>query len=352
MKTKKVNTPGSLLSIRKIQAALAALTLIIASTGTGFLPTVFAGSLTHASVLLYNMNAGGTSQVAFAFTTGSAGATSVSLNFSGWTGGAAGSVNTVQAIATTGCTAITGASAVLPGTLAASGSSSTVTITGVTALSASTSYCAILTSASAVTNPTATGTYNVAVTAGSDSTTTTIDVISNDQVVVSATVPAAFTMALNSNTDTFGSNLSSSTTTGTTGITATINTNAKSGWFLWGADNNTGLRSPAQSYTIASKTPGTNASLSNGSEGYLTAVPAGGITQGGGAGTTSATTAYASSGAGNGSGLDATERQLASSTGTASGAVVTVKEYATIASTTPAASDYTDTITLVGAGSF
>lgn len=336
--------------LQRLGAGLLALLLIV---GVVYIPKASASTLNHSSVIEYNMNASGTSQVAIAFTTVSSGATSVTINFSGWTGGAAGTVNTTQSVTTTGCTALTGASAGLPGSITAAGSSSTITISSVTALAASTSYCAILSSASAVTNPTATGQSNVVLTAGSDSVTDAINVISNDQVVVSATVPAAFTLALSPNTDSFTSNLASGSVIGTTGVTATVNTNAKSGWYLWGSDSNTGLKSPAQAnYTIASKTPGSNGSLSAGTEGYLTGLPAGGITQGSGAGVTSATTAYASSGSGNGSGLDGTQRQVASSTGTANGAVVTIKEYAAISGVTPASSDYTDTITLVGAGSF
>jgi len=135
-------------------------------------------------------------------------------------------------------------------------------------------------------------------------------------------------------------------------MTVTVNTNATNGWALWGSDNNTGLKSATQNYTISSLTPGTNGTLSVGAEGYVTGLPTVGITQGSGAGTTSATTPYASSGTGNGSGLDGTPRKLATSTGTANGAIVTIKEYATVSGVTPAAADYSDTITLVGAGSF
>ena len=323
------------------------------------LPKVFATTyLTKSSVILTNMNSGGTSSVIIEFTTSSSNTgTALSLQFSGWTGGAAGIVNTTQPVSNsyngTNCTTITGASANLPGTPAATGSSSTVTFSGITAMTASTSYCEVLTSASAVTNPTSTGVQTAIITAGSDAASNvSIDIISNDQVVVTATVPPSFTLALSGNTDAFTGNLASGSVGSTTGITATVNTNAKNGWFLFGSDANTGIRSTTQSYTVASKTPGTNATLSAGTEGFLTGLPAGGITQGSGAGTTSAVTAYASSGSGNGSGLDTNERQIASSTGTANGAVVTVKEYAAISAVTPAATDYSDTITLVGAGSF
>jgi len=81
------------------------------------------------------------------------------------------------------------------------------------------------------------------------------------------------------------------------------------------------------------------------------------ITQGSGAGTTTASNAYGNgaggtAGAAQGSGLDATIRQIISSNGTANGASFVVKERAAISGTTPAASDYTDTITIIGAGNF
>jgi len=337
---------------QKLKIIIAVFALILANTF--FIPRIFASTyLTNADVMLYNMDEGGNSEVAFVFTTATAGATSVSLNFNGWTGGTSGSVNAIQTISTTGCTSITGASAALPGSsLSASGSSSTVTISNVTALSAGTSYCGILNSSSAVTNPTITGDYQVSMTAGSDTANAAVDIISNDQVTVSAVVPPTFTLALSSNTDNFTSNLSPSSISSTGGITATINTNSTSGWYLWGSDSNAGLRSASQSYTIPSITPGTNATLTNGTAGYLTGIPSSSITQGSGAGITSVNSAYASSGIGNGSGLNTTQRELASSSGTANGASVTIKEYATINSTTPAGSDYSDTITLVGAGSF
>lgn len=349
------------LQFKKSRLLIAVAALLAANIG--FLPEVFATNpLTKPSVILTNMNSGGASSIIVEFTTsGSNTGTNGSLVFSGWTGsGGTGTVATSQTVSntfnSTNCTTITGASSNLPGSPTAAGTAGTgtIAITDATALTASTSYCYVLTSGITA-NPTSTGVGTVAVTAGSDTATNVaFDIISNDQVVVSATVPPSFTLALGGNTDSFTTNLSSGSVSTTTGVTATVNTNAKSGWFLWGSDSNTGLKSPSQgNYTIASKpTIGSNATVTAGDEHVLTGLPAGGITQGSGAGTTSATAAYASSGSGNGSGLDGTPRQLASSNGTANGAIVTVKEFASITATTPAANDYTDTITLVGAGSF
>jgi hypothetical protein len=80
------------------------------------------------------------------------------------------------------------------------------------------------------------------------------------------------------------------------------------------------------------------------------------ITQGTGAGVTTAAPAYDATASGgvnsNGSGLDTSIRQLAQSTGTAGNTILTLKERAAISAVTPAAADYTDTITLIAAGSF
>jgi spore coat protein U-like protein len=87
-----------------------------------------------------------------------------------------------------------------------------------------------------------------------------------------------------------------------------------------------------------------------GTEGYAFGISS--IAQGSSGGTTSAVAAYDASGSAHGSGLDATLRQIASSNGTANGAVLTLKAASAISGSTPAANDYTDTITVIGAGNF
>ena len=200
-----------------------------------------------------------------------------------------------------------------------------------------------------MTLPTA-GEYHPVITVGSDSTTIALRTISNDQIVVSATVPPTFNLALSGNTDSFTSNLSPSAIGVTTGRTVTVNTNAKNGWFAWATSSNSGLTSATAGHTVNSTTPGSNATLSAGTEGYVFGITS--ITQGTGGGTTSAAAAYSSNGTTTGGGLDTTVRQIASSTGTANGAVLNVKELAAISSVTQPGTDYTDTITIIGAGYF
>ena len=64
------------------------------------------------------------------------------------------------------------------------------------------------------------------------------------------------------------------------------------------------------------------------------------------------TAPFVGTGTGQGGGLDTSLRALASSNGTANTAVLTIKNNVAIDPTLAAASDYTDTITVIGAGLF
>lgn len=313
-----------------------------------------AATLTNTYIRTNRMAAGATTTWRLVFKTVGSGATSATINFNGadsstWTG-SSGVVNATQAVSSASCATETGATA-LPGSITAAGSTPTVTISSITALAATTLYCVDFTTSNALTIPVA-GEYHPVVTVGADSTTVAVRSVSNDQIVVTATVPPVFNLALSANADTFTTNLSSSSIalTGGTPRTVTVNTNAKNGWFAWASDSGAGLVSAGASKTIASTTPGSGATLTAGTEGYIFGIT--NITQGSGGGTTSAVAAYNSNGTSTGSGLDTTIRQIASSTGTANGAVLTIKEFATISSITPPGTDYTDTITIIGAGYF
>jgi hypothetical protein len=89
--------------------------------------------------------------------------------------------------------------------------------------------------------------------------------------------------------------------------------------------------------------------LSAGNEGYNTGITS---SQTGGSGTLTVATPFVGGLTGKGGGLDTTLRTLASSTGTANNAVLTLTNNASISSLTVPAADYTDTITVVGAGLF
>lgn len=267
-------------------------------------------------------------------------------------------------VATTGLTSDTascGATA-LPGTLSVTGSntasSKNITVAGVTNLSATTTYCVDIGRTSTndpVTNPTV-GAYEISVatrTSGdADIDTSTIGarVISDDQIVVSAVVPPSFNFVLDANTTSFVSDLDTGDVIFTTPRTVTITTNATQGWIAWARDSNTGLTSAAAGHTVDSTTPGTGATLVNGTEGYVLGVDS---TDAGGGGTVVVVAAYAGTGADDdGSGLDTAFRQIASANGTANGDVLTLRGKAAIEALTPAGVDYTDTWTIIGAGSF
>lgn len=339
---------------------VAAIVAVVGVFGAMFMNAglVFASTMSHVTVMETNMNTSATSAVIVAFTAGASDAAgSLTLGM----GSAVTAVAATQTVSTTyngvDCKTITGASTDLPGTITStSNTSPNIVLSSVGALTASTSYCFVLgtyAAQTAVTNAATANPYTVTLTDGGDSGTGSIDLISNDQVTVSATVPPSFTMSIANTTDNFSANLSTTTIGSTPGDTITINTNAGHGWYLWASDSNTGLHSGSSGGSIPSTTPGTNATLTAGTAGYVTAIPAANIVQGSGSGgTTSATAAFASSGSGNGSGLNTTPTIIASSTGTANAATVKPLEYAAIAGVTPAGTDYTDTITYVGAGSF
>jgi hypothetical protein len=322
---------------RTFRFGILAIALVL--TSASFLASASA-AMTKASVIEYNMNASGTSAFAIVFTAGANdGAGTLTTNFGSW----GGTVNATQTVTTTGCIALTGAQNVLPGAITASGSGQIVTIASVGALTVGQSYCAILNSPTAVTNPAATGVYPVTLADGADTATVAIDVITNDQVVVSAVVPPSFTMSLSGNTDSFG-NLSSAGITSTAGVTTTISTNGNYGWFLMAMDSSAGLRSTTQAKTIPTVPTGSNTSMTTriGTEAFALGVT-----------TANATANYANAGGTTGGGLSTSAyNQIATGNAAVSGATVNVKALATIAGTTPAANDYSDTVSLVGAGSF
>jgi hypothetical protein len=339
--------------------------LVLVGANFYFLPKAFAGTLTNTAVV----EMGGASNVspmiqnlgqslAIEFTPASTGTPNaggsgqIQITFNSWSGGSA-AVNATQTVATNGCTTLFPSTpTAVPGSLTASGSGSVITIASVTSLTASTTYCTELTSTSAVTNGNA-GAYTVTVSTGLDSQTVALDVLSAGQNAysITATVAPTFTMSLSSTTDSFSGNLTSASVTLSTGITTTVNTNAKTGWFVWIKDSNAGLTSTQASKTIPTVPANTNETMNSGSYGpgheYY---GLGAVT-----GTNSPTilAAYAYGGGTTGGGLSSsTFYEVASHNVAANGDTFVTHELANITSTTPPATDYTDTLTEIGAGSF
>jgi hypothetical protein len=181
--------------------------------------------------------------------------------------------------------------------------------------------------------------------------------VANDQIVVSATVNAIFSFALSGNTDSLGTLSTGSITTSGTPRTATVSTNATNGWGVWAKDYYYGLCSPtigtctqgSNTAQINSRTPGTNSTLTAGTIGMNLGLPT--PTKVNGALPT-VDPAFVGTSSGQGGGLDSSFRSLATASGPSDTAVLTLKNNVTIDGTIRAAADYSDTITIMGAGLF
>lgn len=235
-------------------------------------------------------------------------------------------------------------------------------------LTVGTLYCFNWTNSAAVTTKSSATSSNAGVVTTQASGPVTIDTgdyatatIADDQIVVTATVPQVFSFALSANTDALGTLGTGSVITSPTPRTVTVNTNAKNGWQVWAKNAYQGLCAPSVgtctvgtpvgSTQIQTTATGGNRTLVAGTTDYNTGVT---TSQTSGSGTIDiASYQFTGTAAGQGGGLSATALQtLAASNGTANNAVLTIKNNVAINSIVAAATDYTDTITIVGAGLF
>lgn len=183
-------------------------------------------------------------------------------------------------------------------------------------------------------------------------------VITDDQIVISAVVPPLFSFSLaGGNTDAFTTNLSTGVVS-TSGKTFTVTTNAANGWVAWvkSATANgltsasTGANIPA-AITANDNTP----TVLGANKGYVVDVD---FTDS--ATATTGTVSQASDwgaefdgdGATSGGTAETTFRPIASADGVTDGDTVTLTERASISALQKAATDYTDTLTVVAAGRF
>jgi hypothetical protein len=208
-------------SIKYSRLLLAALLLMVTILSTNVL-MVGAAGLTGTSIRFTRMKAATASTMRLTFTvpSGNTGTEAkVKLGFP--------DSYTIATTSLTASVASCGATS-LPGTLTVAGDntngSKNITISGVTNLSASTSYCVDIDRTATndpITNPAA-GQYTITVetlTSGDvriDNTNISARVISDDQVVVSATVPPSFNFVLDANTTSFTSNLDTASVVQTT----------------------------------------------------------------------------------------------------------------------------------------
>jgi len=230
-----------------------------------------------------------------------------------------------------------------------------------TDLTANIFYCFNFTGASSTVGPAGNNKTGQLKTEGGAPYVDTVDwatsVVSSgaDQIVVTASVSAQMTFALSANTASLGT-LSSTSTAASAGINQTVTTNARNGWASWvksGTDG-TGTVGALQSVTAGNAQidspgswDGTPETLTS-TGGYVLDVDTG-------SGCNSACVAdeYETASADAGGHLSFNIfRQTANDTTPTSGDVVSLVVKARSSATTPAASDYTDTLTVVAAGSF
>jgi hypothetical protein len=245
----------------------------------------------------------------------------------------------------------------------------TWTNTSAQTMTSGTWYCFNWTSSAALTQPTSANSSLVGSVSTCNNTTcgpatNTIDTgqyatasltaTTGNNFVVNATVNPNFSFSISQTSTTLTPNLDPThEATDVTPTTSTLSTNANNGWFVWGSDSFSGLKSATAVYTINvsghAVPPNTASTSTTGSDYFITGVTS---TQTGGSGTITVATPFVGS-LHHGSAFDHTTQDLvASSNGTANNAVLTYTNYADVGSITPSATDYTDTITLYAAGSF
>jgi hypothetical protein len=245
----------------------------------------------------------------------------------------------------------------MPGINTATSVTGNTIVFPVTAMANSTTYGFFITGSGLISNPAASNTI-VHTLATSDSVPTVNDTkdvasptITDDQIVVTATVAPTFTFTIGSNTANLGT-LSAASVNSGAGNSVTVLTNASYGWTAWMRSLNTGLASIGASKTVS--TTGTidaaPSSITAGTEGYVVDVNL--TTDAAGGGTVSIAGEYNGTTTSEGGTLATTYQTIASSNGTANNDVITIVPRVTISGSTPAANDYTDTLTVVGAGTF
>lgn len=176
---------------------------------------------------------------------------------------------------------------------------------------------------------------------------TSIVASNTDQITVTASVSATMTFSLSGNSVDLGTLSTSSVTSGTS-ITQTVSTNARNGWISWMKSANGALSSAIASSTLSAgsyQTGSGNVVDLASNSGYV-------VDFNTGSGSPTIATEYNGANSTSGGKLDTNFAQTASATTPANANTVTAIARAKAANTTPAASDYTDTLTLVAAGSF
>jgi len=220
-------------------------------------------------------------------------------------------------------------------------------------------YCFNFSGTSTLTNPTAgndkTGTVYVQATGPTtiDSGNYALSIVADDEIAITASVPSTFSVAFGSNSQSLGT-LSTSSVTSGSGVTITMTTNAGNGWLAWVKSANASLDSATTGDTIATTGTVDNSpsSLSAGTEGYVLDADLTTDSATGGSGAVTIDPEYLGADTSSGGTLSATFEEFATANGPTDGDVITLIPRAAISGLTQAATDYTDTLTVVAAGNF
>jgi hypothetical protein len=185
-----------------------------------------------------------------------------------------------------------------------------------------------------------------------DSTTIASRFITNDQIVITGNVPPSFTFSLSGNTDSFTTDLGSSAVVSTSGRTVSVTTNASKGWIGWVKSSNAALTSVTSGESVATSgtIDGATSTCSGGTDCYV--LDADKTTTGTGSGALTIAGEYDGSDTSSGGTLSASLTPFVTRTGKTNGDVITLIARASIVATKAAANDYTDTLTVIGAGNF
>ena len=175
---------------------------------------------------------------------------------------------------------------------------------------------------------------------------TSVVAAAGEQITVTASVSATMTFSLDGNSQNLGTLSTGTTAQGSPTITEHVTTNARNGWTSWVKSAGGKLHSTTANADITS--PGTY----NGTPETLTSTGGYVLKAAVGSGSVTIAPEYTTSGSDDGGHLDTTFDQLATATAPAPDNQVTLITRARAGSTTPAASDYTDTLTITAAGSF
>jgi hypothetical protein len=174
---------------------------------------------------------------------------------------------------------------------------------------------------------------------------TSVVAAAGEQIVVSASVSATMSFSLTANSIALGSLTTGTTAQGVPTITESVSTNARNGWTTWVKSANGALSGTGGSISSPGSYDGTVETLTT-AGGYVLAAAAG----------SGSPTVYAEwlDGASTDKGghLSTTFSQVATKTTPGASDTVVYTARARAAATTPAATDYTDTLTITAAGSF